>query len=185
MEKLCNDMENIGNTIKSWREKRGFTQMQLCEMAGISHKTLVNWEKDKRTPTSFNLNKIANALGLSYEELLQDPEKYKEKKEIESAPAQQQYALYVFPLSKFKKGVQYLDSIGVMNPRRPLDHKSHFMLYVDLFDQPFDHGSLLYVSAAIKPTDDDYVLVEREGKPRITRYGDTDERDSWKGVILE
>jgi DNA-binding XRE family transcriptional regulator len=59
-----------GNPIRVWREYRGLTQQQLSEAAGISKPYLSQLESGKRTGTTEVLSAIANALGLTLEDIV-------------------------------------------------------------------------------------------------------------------
>lgn len=53
------------------RAMLGWSQMDLCEAAGISHKPLVDFEKGKTTPYASTLEKLRKALetaGVSFVE---------------------------------------------------------------------------------------------------------------------
>ena len=58
------------NPIHVWREYRGLTQQQLAEKAGISKPYLSQLESGKRSGTTHMLKKIAQALQVSLEELI-------------------------------------------------------------------------------------------------------------------
>ena len=59
----------LGEQIKRCREKRGFTQEQLAEKIGVSIETI---ERGIKMPRLQNFVAIANQLGVSADELLQD-----------------------------------------------------------------------------------------------------------------
>ncbi len=63
-------MENsIGKRIKFARKNAGLTQTELAEKLGISYQGIAQWETGKRNPKIESLQKIANALSISVEEL--------------------------------------------------------------------------------------------------------------------
>ena len=62
----------LGEQIKRCREKRGFTQEQLAEKIGVSIETISNIERGIKMPRLQNFVAIANQLGVSADELLQD-----------------------------------------------------------------------------------------------------------------
>ncbi|WP_294403969.1 helix-turn-helix domain-containing protein [uncultured Clostridium sp.] len=61
---------NTGNKIKELRKKRGLTQEELAQECGLSKNGIWNYENNKRIPTVNTLNKIADALDISFSELL-------------------------------------------------------------------------------------------------------------------
>lgn len=63
----------IGENIKRIRLEKGLTQKQLGERLGkISQQQIGQWETGKANPKIETLQKIANGLGVSIKELLQD-----------------------------------------------------------------------------------------------------------------
>jgi transcriptional regulator with XRE-family HTH domain len=61
---------NIGAKIKKLRKHRGWTQEQLAEECGLSKNAIWNYENGKRTPNIEMLNKVAAALHISLNDLL-------------------------------------------------------------------------------------------------------------------
>ncbi|MBE6948800.1 MAG: helix-turn-helix domain-containing protein [Ruminococcaceae bacterium] len=59
----------IGETVKTLREERGMTQVQLAERLGVSDKTVSKWETCKGLPDITLLEPLAKALGVSVAEL--------------------------------------------------------------------------------------------------------------------
>ncbi|MCX6050814.1 MAG: helix-turn-helix domain-containing protein [Chloroflexi bacterium] len=58
------------NPIRVWREYRALTQQQLAEQAGISKPYLSQLESGKRHGTTNVLNRIAQVLNVSLEDLV-------------------------------------------------------------------------------------------------------------------
>lgn len=58
------------NPIRVWRNYRGLTQQKLSESAGISKPYLSQLESGKRAGTTEILSAIANALGLTLEDII-------------------------------------------------------------------------------------------------------------------
>jgi DNA-binding XRE family transcriptional regulator len=58
-----------GNPIRVWRTYRGLTQQQLADRVGISKPYLSQLESGKRAGTTVVMNAVAQALGLSLEDL--------------------------------------------------------------------------------------------------------------------
>lgn len=59
-----------GNTIKTLREKKGITQLELAEKLAVSSKTISKWETAKGLPDITLIEPLARALGLSVTELM-------------------------------------------------------------------------------------------------------------------
>lgn len=63
------DNVTIGERIKAAREKTGMTQVELGEKVGVSGVAIMRYEKGQRQPRYDQLQRIANALGVSVYEL--------------------------------------------------------------------------------------------------------------------
>lgn len=59
-----------GATIKSLREAKGLTQLQLAETIGVSSKTVSKWETAKGLPDISLVEPLSQALGVSIMELM-------------------------------------------------------------------------------------------------------------------
>jgi transcriptional regulator with XRE-family HTH domain/desulfoferrodoxin (superoxide reductase-like protein) len=59
-----------GSTIKTLREKKGYTQRQLAELLTVSDKTISKWETAKGLPDICLIEPLAKALGVSVTELI-------------------------------------------------------------------------------------------------------------------
>ena len=62
--------QETGNTIKTLREKKGYTQKQLADLLFLSDKTVSKWETGKGIPDVSLLEPLAKVLGVSVGELL-------------------------------------------------------------------------------------------------------------------
>lgn len=60
----------IGQSIKKVRESKKITQTKLAEITGHSRCVICKWETDKRTPLITAVIDIADALGVSIDELV-------------------------------------------------------------------------------------------------------------------
>jgi len=63
-------MINVGTTLKSLREERGYTVRQLAEKAQVQSSHLSNIENGKRSPGLDVIDRICNALGASITQVL-------------------------------------------------------------------------------------------------------------------
>lgn len=60
----------LSQKIKYARKKNKITQTELSKRTNLSRNTIVNFETGKRNPRVRDLQKIANALNVSIEELI-------------------------------------------------------------------------------------------------------------------
>jgi transcriptional regulator with XRE-family HTH domain len=60
----------IGMRIAQARKARGWTQEGLAERSGLHKQTISEWERGNRTPSTDALAKVADALGVSLQELV-------------------------------------------------------------------------------------------------------------------
>lgn len=61
--------QTLGQRIRTARETRGLSQVSLAAAAGISQGYLSQLERDEREPTLSIAARVANALGVSVDEL--------------------------------------------------------------------------------------------------------------------
>ena len=68
------DAMALGKRLQAARQTAGFTQQGLCQKAGLSYSTLAKIERGAiRSPSVFTVQTIAEALGLSLDELIGKP----------------------------------------------------------------------------------------------------------------
>lgn len=70
-------MSQIGSRIKSMRNEKGLTQEQLAVRLHVTRQAVSNWETGKTQPDIETLGSIADALGISFQELLYGESKKK------------------------------------------------------------------------------------------------------------
>lgn len=63
----------VGQNVRRVRTRVGLTQEQLAEKSGFSQQYLSGLERGKRNPTIVSLYELAQALGVSYLDLLRMP----------------------------------------------------------------------------------------------------------------
>ena len=61
--------EKFGDLIKRLRTEKGYSIDEFAEISGFSVVQIKNIENNKNKPRVFNINKLANALGCSYDYL--------------------------------------------------------------------------------------------------------------------
>jgi transcriptional regulator with XRE-family HTH domain len=61
--------EEMGKRLQQLRQDRGLTQTRLAELAGVPFRSLQNWEYGRRTLLFDSAIKLADALGITLDEL--------------------------------------------------------------------------------------------------------------------
>lgn len=56
--------------LRYWRHRRALSQAALAELAGVSVVAVTGWETGKRRPTQATLHKLAGALAVDIEALM-------------------------------------------------------------------------------------------------------------------
>ena len=79
--------KTLGALIAKTRREKGMTQLELAGKMGVTDKAVSKWERDLACPDVQSLPTLADALGLSLEELMQG-----ERKE---PPAEKESALRI------------------------------------------------------------------------------------------
>ncbi len=64
----------VGRNFARIRREKGLTQEQVEELSGFSQQYLSDLERGKRNPTIVSLYQLAQALGVSHEELVASDE---------------------------------------------------------------------------------------------------------------
>ncbi len=70
----------LSEIIKTLRKRKGLTQKQLAELLGIKSQSLQQWESGRTTPSSKKFASLANALGVSVNDLINGTLPEEEKK---------------------------------------------------------------------------------------------------------
>ena len=65
-----NDLKELGRVIRRKRELRGYTQVELAQRSGLDRNYIGMVERGERNPSFLSLQKIAQGLGLSVDEMI-------------------------------------------------------------------------------------------------------------------
>ena len=63
----------VGRNFSRLRREKGLTQEQVAERSGFSQQYLSGLERGRRNPTVVTLYELAQALGVDFRELLEEP----------------------------------------------------------------------------------------------------------------
>lgn len=83
MVKKTNILKALGDRIRILRTKKGLSQQKLAELSDLSYKYLGEVERAQQNPTIQTLQKIADGLEISLNELVQIEDHNLSRKEIE------------------------------------------------------------------------------------------------------
>lgn len=64
---------NIGDTMRNIRKQKGMTLQQLADILGCSQQNISQYESGKRVPKLKTVQKIADALNVNVNDLLENP----------------------------------------------------------------------------------------------------------------
>ena len=64
------DLKKLGKIIRSKRESRGLTQVELAQKSNLDRNYIGMVERGERNPSYLSLQKIAIGLGLSVDEMI-------------------------------------------------------------------------------------------------------------------
>ena len=67
-------MKTIGQNISNYRKAKGITQEKLAEICGVTSQAVSKWENDLSCPDISVLRILANTLGVTVDELLNQEE---------------------------------------------------------------------------------------------------------------
>jgi len=68
-------LQALGGELRSWREKRGFSQEELADRANLHRNYIGLLERGQRNPTLLVLQEIAAALRVSITDLITEAER--------------------------------------------------------------------------------------------------------------
>lgn len=79
------DNKKTGKLVAQLRKKKGLTQQQLADQLNLSNKTISKWESGAGSPDVGNLPVLADALGVTVDELLRgEAALHKENEKMDS-----------------------------------------------------------------------------------------------------
>ncbi len=67
--------DSLGKKISTLRKSRAMTQMDLADLMNVTDKAVSKWERDLARPDIDSLPKLAEALGVSLDELMSSHQK--------------------------------------------------------------------------------------------------------------
>ena len=62
----------IGEKIKELRNEKGFSQMQLAKLIGVSQKAIDYWERNVNEPKASYIIALVNTIGITFDEFFAD-----------------------------------------------------------------------------------------------------------------
>jgi len=65
----------LGGRLRSLREERGWTQVELAQQLGVTGAAIGMWENDRREPGTDMLRRMAALFGVTVDALLNEPER--------------------------------------------------------------------------------------------------------------
>ena len=72
------DTKKVAESIKTARNKKNMTQMDLADQMGVSYQAVSNWERGNSMPDISRLQELCNILDISLEELVGEKDKQTE-----------------------------------------------------------------------------------------------------------
>ena len=70
--------QTFGMMVSSLRKEKGMTQLELADKMGVTDKAVSKWERDLSYPDINSISKLAEILGVSVDELMQNKTNVKE-----------------------------------------------------------------------------------------------------------
>lgn len=110
----------VGKKIKAARLDKHYTQKQLAEISGLTRSQISQWESECRNPMSNNFQRIADALEISYEELLHYGERALPKQQLDSADT---------PILENYKGliIAMIDQLSLVGLNKVIDNTTSIL----------------------------------------------------------
>ena len=76
------ERKTLGSMIAALRKEKGMTQAELAAVMGVTDKAVSKWERDLGWPDAASLGRLADALGVSVDELLRCHKAEKGRRDI-------------------------------------------------------------------------------------------------------
>jgi transcriptional regulator with XRE-family HTH domain len=106
-KKNTSDIKGFGQRLAAFRKAAGFTQEELSSEIGVSRRMIAYYEGETQHPPTTILPRLAQALGVSVDELLNGEQRRK------AAPAR--------PMSnRLQRKLQQLEKLGAKEKRQAL-----------------------------------------------------------------
>lgn len=110
----------LGNTVRRWREERGWTQVDLAKRSGVSQNHVSAIETGKlANPRADTSEKLARAFGVTIDELYQDtrnerkeaeaPEERMARAFAELSPEEQENVLFLVERIRRSRGIRIIE----------------------------------------------------------------------------
>ena len=103
--------KTIGDNIVFLRKKKALTQVRLAEKIGVSSRVLCSYEKGTYHMNIETLNKIATALEVPVNEILEQKPPQQDARTIDAKLLQKFYKLQELPKTKKKAVNQVIDAL--------------------------------------------------------------------------
>ncbi len=103
----------IGENLKRFRKKKGYTKQYIAKFLGVKWDTVNKWEKGIFKPGLDKLQKLADLFEISLDDLLKPPEKepFPGFNDIMALPVRERYE-EVWRLAGRKYGIEALHALG-------------------------------------------------------------------------
>lgn len=100
-------MDNVktGKLIAELRKQKGFTQQQLADQLNLSNKTISKWESGVGSPDVANLPVLADALGVTVDELLRGEVALRTEAETSDSPKPIETKRELTPVQKKERAI--------------------------------------------------------------------------------
>lgn len=98
------DQRKMGGFIAALRKEKGLTQRELAERLHVTNKAVSKWELNRSLPDSAILEALAQALGVTVDELLAGERRPKEAPALK--PQSGQFALYQSYVQGYTQGAE-------------------------------------------------------------------------------
>lgn len=153
-------MREIGKRIKYFRQKLGLSQFELSQRSNVSQASIARIEANQqKNPKKETIEKLADALGISLSQLMEEPAMIKEEALPYGAPK-------MLPVMKLEKLItlerpyNLKEKADVLEPSLSHDQSAFFLIATNaLISSPLiNEGDLLLIEPSSEVNDGDIVL---------------------------
>ncbi len=153
-------MRDIGKRIKYFRQKLGLSQFELSQRSNVSQASIARIEANQqKNPKKKTIEKLADALGISLSQLMEEPAMIKEEALPYGAPK-------MLPVMKLEKLItlerpyNLKEKADFLEPSLSHDQSAFFLIATNtLISSPLiNEGDLLLIEPSSEVNDGDIVL---------------------------
>ena len=168
------EKESIGQRISKIRQQKGLSVTRLAKLSGLSPSHITRIEHIYHTPNSKTIEKIANALNVSLDEIYGRQSSLPRTAEHLLAELQyvQPVAVPILAEGSAGEGDGFVEYAYWAKTKASNRNIGGILVKGDCLEPDVKEGDILFVDPDLKPKNNDLIVCRVDGKLQIKRYRD-------------